>query len=199
MRLVIATRNKGKIKEIHDIFSSLEEINILSLDDFKNAPVVIEDGNSFAENAVQKAAATSRFTGIAALADDSGLVIDALKGEPGIYSARFGGDNATDLDRSRLILNNMKDVPTAQRSARFVCAIAIVFPDGKEYVTDGICEGMIHHEMRGNNGFGYDPIFYLPELGKTMAELTLDEKNRISHRAKAIEKAKDILEKIINR
>jgi XTP/dITP diphosphohydrolase len=154
---------------------------------------VIEDGLTFAENALKKARSAAAHTGCAALADDSGLVIDALNGEPGIQSARYAGDDADDDERNRLVLDKMRCVPDGKRSARFVCAIAIVLSDGTEYLAEGVCEGTIIREMRGNYGFGYDPIFFLPECGRTMAEIPLKEKNRISHRARALESARKIL------
>ena len=196
MKLAAATKNINKIKEIREKFTGLKEIEILSLTDFENPPDIIEDGTTFEENALKKAREIFEFTKLAVLADDSGLEIDALDGEPGIYSARYGGEYTNDEDKNRLILERMKNIPEDKRSARFVCVIAIILPDKTEYAVKGVCEGIISYEMKGGNGFGYDPIFYLPQYRKTMAELSLSEKNRISHRALALEKAEDILRKI---
>ncbi|MBN2039582.1 MAG: XTP/dITP diphosphatase [Spirochaetes bacterium] len=196
MKLIIATKNENKIKEIGARFSDIKGIEIISLADFNNVPSVIEDGLSFKDNALKKAREYSAFTGQTVLSDDSGLEVQALHGAPGIYSARYSGPDAEDCDNNKLLLENLKGVPDAQRGARFVCVIAIVQPDGNEYITEGTCEGVITRREIGNNGFGYDPVLYLPELGKTMAELTIDEKNSLSHRAKALEKAKEILKKI---
>lgn len=194
MKLLVATRNRNKVTEIRDKFSGLSGIELLSLDDIAPVPDVEEDGATFEENALKKARETARLTGLPAMADDSGLEVDALGGEPGVYSARYGGGQcATDRDRNLLVLEKMKDVPDGKRTARFVCVISIVFPGGEERLARGTCEGEIAQEMRGDHGFGYDPVFYLPELGATMAEIPLAEKNTLSHRARALEKAAEIL------
>lgn len=189
----MATRNRNKIREIRDKFSGLTGIELLSLDDVAPIPDVEEDGATFEENALKKARETARLTGIPAMADDSGLEVDALGGEPGIYSARYGGEGATDLDRNRLVLEKMQGIPDGKRTARFICVIAIVIPGGEERLARGTCEGEISREMRGDHGFGYDPVFYLPDRGATMAEIPLIEKNIISHRARALENAAEIL------
>ena len=193
MKLVIATNNNNKLREIREKFSAINGLDILSVADFKNAPAAIEDGKTFRENALKKAGEVSAFTGLPALADDSGLVVDALDGRPGIFSARYGGHDTTDLQKNILILEEMKNIPDGKRNAKFVCVIAITFPDGKEYTVTGECEGIITHKMKGANGFGYDPIFYIPHIKKTMAELPLAEKNKISHRAIALDKALAVL------
>ncbi len=193
MKLVIATNNAHKITEIRNKFTGLPGIELLTPSDFPDAPAVVEDGATFSENALKKARALSRHTGFPALADDSGLVVDALAGRPGVYSARYGGENTGDTDRNRMLLEEMRGVPENARGARFICVIAITLPGGGEYVAEGACEGVITESERGEGGFGYDPIFYLPELGRTMAELTLEEKNRVSHRATALDGARDIL------
>ncbi len=193
MKLVIATNNANKVREIRDKFAVLPELEILTPADFGNPPEVIEDGATFQDNAMKKARALADHTGLASLADDSGLVVDALGGRPGVFSARYGGEGADDAARNRMILDELRGVPEGRRSARFVCAIAIALPGGESLVTEGTCEGVITGEMRGEGGFGYDPIFYLPELGRTMAELTLGEKNRVSHRARALDSALEIL------
>ncbi|MDY6968847.1 MAG: XTP/dITP diphosphatase [Spirochaetota bacterium] len=197
MKLVIATRNNDKIREISDRFKSIPEIELLSLKDYDNSPDIVEDGATFFENALKKARLITAFTGQASLADDSGLEIDALGGEPGIYSARYAGDNATDTERNMLVLDKMKDIPEEKRGAKFISVIAVTFPDKTEYTTYGECKGIISFQMIGHEGFGYDPIFYLPDFGKTMAQLSLSEKNSISHRAKALEQIEIRLKKIL--
>ncbi len=197
MKLVIATKNINKIKEIKDKFSGFADLEIGSLLDFLDIPEVIEDGFTFEENALKKAREYSAFTGMAVLSDDSGLEIDALSGEPGVRSARYAGENAGDDRNNDLVLQRMEKVPEGRRNARFVCVIAIKLPDNNEYITRGTCEGRIIKSKIGGNGFGYDPIFYIPDLEKTMAELSIAEKNRISHRALALDRAKEILKKIL--
>jgi len=192
MRIVIASSNKNKILEIRDKFSSISGIEIISLSEYSNIPEIVEDADSFKGNALKKARIIRDFTGEISLADDSGLVVDALNGEPGVFSARYGGENLSDIDRYKLLLEKMTGVADGDRSARFVCAIAMALPDGREFVTEGGCEGVISREPSGGNGFGYDPVFYIPELKATMAEINLSEKNRISHRAKALESAQEI-------
>jgi XTP/dITP diphosphohydrolase len=187
MKLVLATTNRNKVLEIKDKFSGIGGLEILSLSspEFSGAPEIVEDGLSFEENALKKAMAIAAFTGLVSMADDSGLCVDALDGRPGIYSARYGGEGATDRDRYLKLLDEMKGI--GKRSARFVCAIAVAFPGGENRIVRGECEGLIAGEPAGEKGFGYDPVFFLPEYGKTMAELPLEEKNRISHRALALE------------
>jgi XTP/dITP diphosphohydrolase len=199
MELVIATGNTNKVREIQDKFHDIEGLALIPLSVIKNPPDVVEDGATFHENALKKATVISGFTGQAALADDSGIVIDALGGRPGIYSARYGGENLSDRDRNLLILEEMRGIPPGKRSARFVCVIAIAMPGGASYHAVGECSGFISDSLRGANGFGYDPIFYMPGRGKTMAELSLNEKNSISHRAKALESAKEILVSLCNK
>lgn len=196
IKLVIATGNKNKIREIGDKFSGIRGLTLVPLSDFPDPPEVIEDGATFLENARKKAAEISAFTGLPAMADDSGLVVDALDGRPGILSARYGGESADDTARNLKLLEELRGISTGRRTARFVCVIAVVFPDGKSFFAEGTCEGVIAESMQGSHGFGYDPIFFLPDRGKTMAELPLEEKNKISHRAKALEGMRDILMKI---
>ena len=157
------------------------------MSDYKGIPPIVEDADTFEGNALKKAKIIRDFTGEISLADDSGLIVDALNGEPGVYSARYGGENATDIDRYKLVLEQMRDIEDKKRAARFICAIAIALPDGRDFVTTGSCEGFITKEPSGSKGFGYDPVFYIPGLKKTMAQISLEEKNRISHRAKALE------------
>jgi XTP/dITP diphosphohydrolase len=197
MKLIIATKNNNKIIEIKEKFSDFTELEIVSLTDFRDLPDVIEDGLTFEANALQKAHAYSQFTGETVLSDDSGLEIDALSGEPGVRSARYSGEKASDRENNNLVLMKLRNVPDNERTARFVCVIAIVQPNGSQYTVKGTCNGIITNKKAGSNGFGYDPIFYLPQLKKTMAELTLEEKNKISHRAEALTKANEILKRII--
>lgn len=191
MKLVIATRNPHKLKEIKEILN-LSEIQIFSLNDFKNFPEIRETGKTFYENAYIKAKAINRYTNLPALADDSGLEVKALNNEPGIYSARYAGKNASDSDRIKKLLNKMKGVPFEKRKARFVCCM--IFIDGRKiFNVTGFCEGYITTRPAGCNGFGYDPIFYIPDIGKTLAQLESGQKNIISHRANAVKKIKEIL------
>ena len=196
MKLFLATNNKNKIREIRNKFSSLGGLRIITPEEKGVDLEVAEDGATFRENALLKARAFARHTGLPSLADDSGLEIDALGGEPGVYSARYAGDGASDLDRNLLILEKMKGIPDERRGARFVCVIAIAFPDGGEHAAMGTCEGRIATELRGDGGFGYDPIFLLPG-GSSMAEIPLEEKNRISHRARALDVAAELLGRIM--
>lgn len=194
--LLIASGNVGKFEEIQAI---LEEIPVnlvlpsrmgLSLD-------VVEDGQTYAENAARKASAYAQAAKMITLADDSGLEVDALGGEPGLHSARYApGPNATDADRRRLLVQNLVGKPRPW-TARFRCTVAIATPSGELYFAEGNCLGEILPEERGKRGFGYDPIFYIPDLGKTMSELTLAEKNRISHRARAVLAAVPILQELL--
>ena len=191
--LVIATNNPGKFKEIVALLHGLDVL-LRPLDRIELPP---ENGESFQENACIKATAVARATGCLALADDSGLEVDALGGEPGVLSARCGGPTATDADRNRLILERLRAVPKERRTARFRCVIAIADPQGQVRVFEGICEGRITQAPRGSSGFGYDPIFEIPALGKTVAEVAPEVKNRLSHRAKAMARARTILEDML--
>ncbi|MCX8123427.1 MAG: XTP/dITP diphosphatase [Spirochaetes bacterium] len=194
MEIVVATRNKGKMKEI--MAYGLPSITFASLENYFTIGDIEETGSTFEENALIKARYVCKVTGLPALADDSGLIVDALNGEPGVYSARYG-NLKTDEERYMLLLQKMNTVPDHKRTARFVCVMALVFPDGREYIEQGVCEGFITKEPLGDQGFGYDPVFYLPEFGKTMAQLPLEVKNSISHRAQALKKIKNVLEKIV--
>ncbi len=190
--VVIATRNPGKFREIKAILSSLP-LKFLSLEDFPDLPEVVEDGATFAENAGKKARTIADFTGRLAIADDSGLVVDALQGRPGVFSSRYAGENATDRERCQKLLEEMASIPEGKRQARFMCAMAVALPRGRMEVVEGECRGRVTSAPRGKRGFGYDPIFFVPQFGKTMAELEPEEKNRISHRARALEKLKVLL------
>jgi len=183
--IVVATQNKGKIAEIVLALAQLP-VKVLALSDFGPIPEAIENGASFMENALLKAQHYARFTNKACLADDSGLEVDALQGAPGIYSARFAGDTGNDAANNQKLLAELSHIQTAERTARFRCVLAFVDTDGSAVTTDGVCEGYIIEKMRGQGGFGYDCLFYMPELGKTMAELSKNEKNAISHRGQAL-------------
>jgi len=169
------------------------EVQILSLTDFPSVLPVEEDGRTFLENALQKARAVARHTGSLTIADDSGLEVDYLQGKPGVCSARFAGEGASDADNNRKLLRLLDDVPSSQRGAAFRCVIAIVDSTGKESWVEGACRGVIGDSEKGRQGFGYDPLFVIPVLGKTLAELPLEEKNRISHRGKALAALKAVL------
>jgi XTP/dITP diphosphohydrolase len=193
--LLIATHNPGKIKELQDLLNDTG-IELITPAQINLEFDVIEDGLTYAENATKKALAFAQASGLIALADDSGLEVVALDGAPGLYSARYGslnGEKLSDKDRRDYLIKNLKDKPRPW-TARFRATIAVAVPNGKTYLTEGFCEGEIIPEERGTGGFGYDPIFLLTELGKTMAELSLEEKNRLSHRAKAVINAKPILD-----
>jgi XTP/dITP diphosphohydrolase len=196
MILVLATRNQGKIREIEKTLD-LPLLEIRSLQDFPDLPEVVEDGRTFLENAFKKAQACTQATGRPALADDSGLEVDCLNGAPGIYSARFSGAEATDEANNRKLLSLLEGIPEERRTARFVCRIVLYLSEGKWIQTEGLCPGIIAPRPQGEHGFGYDPIFYLPEFNKTMAEIPLEEKNRISHRAQALRKIRSHLEAIL--
>lgn len=186
--LVLASSNQGKIAEFQKLLDGLE-IKVLSMADFPEIGEIVENGQSFAENALIKARAVCMVTGRAALADDSGLMVDALDGAPGIYSARFAGEQHDDAANNQKLLHLLEEVPDEKRTGQFFCAIAIVLPDGREYTVEGACPGKILRQLKGTGGFGYDPLFYVEELQKTFAELTMEEKNRISHRGQANQKA----------
>ncbi|MDE5777800.1 MAG: XTP/dITP diphosphatase [Lachnospiraceae bacterium] len=184
-RLIFATGNENKMKEICMILGDLN-YEILSMKEAGIDMEIVEDGTTFEENAVIKATAISKAVGCLVLADDSGLEVDYMDGEPGIRSARWMGENTSYHIKNQKIIENLAGVPDEQRTARFVCAIAAAFPDGRVITKRGTIEGIIGYEERGENGFGYDPIFFLPEYGKTTAELSPEEKNEISHRGRAL-------------
>lgn len=191
-KIVFATTNTGKIKEIKEILADFD-VEVISMKEMNINTDVEENGTTFEENSLIKARAISKLTGLPALADDSGLEVDYLNGEPGIYSARYLGRD-TDYDyKNNYIIDKLKDAKDNERSARFVCVISLVLPDGREFVKKGIMEGRIGYEIKGENGFGYDPIFYLPEYGKTSAEISGEEKNKISHRGKALRAMKELI------
>ena len=191
MNLILASRNKKKIKEMEAILAThFEGVRILSLDDVGYIGDIEENGATYEENALIKARTAVEAGGgnYPAIADDSGLSVDALDGAPGVYSARYAGEHGDDAANNALLLKNLADVPAEARTARFVCCIALVYPDGRELTVRGETEGLIIDVAKGEGGFGYDPYFYYPPFKKTFSELTPEEKNAISHRGKAIAK-----------
>ena len=196
MELILASRNKKKIREVEAILAThFPNVRILSLDDVGYVGDIEENGTTYEENALTKArtaveAGNHRY---AAIADDSGLSVDALDGAPGVYSARYAGGHGDDAANNALLLKNLSHLPESERTARFVCCIALVYPDGRELTVRGETEGLIIDEARGEGGFGYDPYFYYPPFGKTFSELSAEEKNAISHRGKAIAKLAEVL------
>lgn len=192
-RLIFATGNEHKMIEIREILGELP-VEILSMKEAGIEADIVENGNTFEENALIKAKEVCKLAGEMVLADDSGLEIDYLNGEPGIYSARYMGEDTSYHIKNQNLIDRLEGVPDEKRTARFVCAIAAAFPDGRSFVVRGTIEGMIGYEERGENGFGYDPIFYLPERGVSTAELPPEEKNSISHRGNALRKMKELLE-----
>ena len=184
-KIIFATGNAGKMKEIREILKDLDA-EVLSMKEAGVEAEIVEDGKTFEENAVIKAKTVCKLTGEIALADDSGLEIDYLNKEPGIYSARYMGEDTSYRIKNANLIERLEGVPDEKRTARFVCAIAAAFPDGTVKTVRGTMEGRIGYEETGENGFGYDPIFYLPEYGCSSAELSMEEKNKISHRGKAL-------------
>ena len=196
-QLLIATHNPGKVREYRELLRGLD-LPLVSLSDVGIAREVAETGETFAENAWLKARAYAALSGLLTLSDDSGLEVDALGGAPGIHSARYGGDACPDdAARVNLLLSNLQGIPWAQRTARFRCVIALQHPQGAEVSVAGAVAGMIQYTPQGKDGFGYDPVFYLPSLRRTMAQLPLDEKNRISHRANAAGRAVPALRRLL--
>ena len=193
-KLLLATSNPGKIREYHFLLDGLG-YQMTTLAEEGITRVVTESGNNYEENARLKAITYAKLSQLTTLADDSGLEVDALNGEPGIQSARFAGETATDAEKVSLLLARLNDVPWEQRTARFKCVIAIATPGGHSELCYGECQGMIAIEAKGKNGFGYDPIFLLPQTGKTVAELPLEIKNQISHRARASQQARQVLQR----
>lgn len=194
MTLVIATGNPGKTAEIRDMLEGFP-VNIKNLSDFGPIPPVEEDGETFDDNAYKKASFISKVLGLPALADDSGLVVEALGGAPGVYSARYAGENATDRQRYTKLLNEMKGM--TNRRAAFECVISIAVPPGAALTYEARCEGIIAEKPAGEHGFGYDPVFYYPPLKKTFAQLTRAEKSRVSHRGKALQELREEFDKVL--
>jgi XTP/dITP diphosphohydrolase len=194
-KLLLATSNPGKTREYRSLLGGLG-YQLVTLAEQGIAKVAAESGDSYEQNARLKAATYARLSQLVTLADDSGLEVDALGGEPGIYSARFGGKDATDADKVETLLARLAGIPWEKRTAHFKCVIAIVTPEGQSELCYGECHGIIAFEAKGGNGFGYDPVFYVPEMGKTMAELPMEIKNQISHRGQAAQKARQVLQRL---
>ena len=188
MKLLFATGNQGKLRELRQMLGYIHELELLSMADIPGLPDVVEDRDTFAGNAEKKAREIMAATNLPVLADDSGLEVDALDGAPGVYSARYAGEGASDLDRLRLLLKNLQGVPEGMRTARFRCVVAFMEPSQPEKVKlcHGSCDGVILEAPRGDNGFGYDPVFFTPGLGATFAQAEAEAKNRISHRGQAM-------------
>jgi XTP/dITP diphosphohydrolase len=206
MKIVVASKNKGKIEEIRSYLldtsldsgdSNLKHLEVVSVDEYPDLLEIVEDGQTFAENAIKKAVIVAEYTKEIALADDSGLVVDCLNGEPGVLSARFGNKNLDDKGRNQLLLKRIKNVCNQSlKTARFICALSIATPEGMIETIQGSCEGIITDVPRGEHGFGYDPIFIPDGYTSTFAELGIEIKNKLSHRAKALEKARDVLKRM---
>lgn len=194
LTLVIATRNPGKTKEIQDLLKGFP-IDIKNLDDFGPIPEVVEDGETFDDNAYKKSSFTARVLGLPALSDDSGLCVDALDGAPGVYSARYAGENATDAENCAKLLAELKG--RENRNASFKCVISIAVPTGAALTYEGSCDGIILESPRGENGFGYDPVFFFPSHNKTFAEISREEKSYVSHRGKALRELRNEFDKAI--
>ncbi|MBW1892272.1 MAG: XTP/dITP diphosphatase [Deltaproteobacteria bacterium] len=192
--IIIATQNKGKTEEIREYLKGFP-VDIKNLDDFGPIPPVIEDGDTFDENAYKKSSHTARIIGLPALADDSGLVVEALGNAPGVYSARYAGDNATDEQLCEKLLKEMDG--ENNRKASFECVISIAVPTGPALTYEARCDGLIAEKPSGQNGFGYDPVFYYPELDKTFAEISMEEKSRVSHRGRALRELAEEFEKVL--
>ena len=195
-QLVVATKNKKKLSEIKDILKNTN-LKLFSLDAYKDVPRVRENGKTFQENAIKKAVKLARFTGEFCLGEDSGLCVDALDGAPGIYSARFSGKDKSDLRNNLKLLKLLTGLSLSKRKARYVCAVALADKHGLIGVVEGDCSGLIAFEPKGNAGFGYDPLFYIPKYKKTFAQLGEKVKHKMSHRYYALKKAKRIIQKYI--
>lgn len=193
-KIIFATQNEGKLKEIRAIFGEMD-LEILSMKEAGIDIPIEETGTTFEENAIIKATAVAKAAGTLALADDSGLEIDYLNKEPGVYSARYAGEDTPYTIKNQMLLDRLAGVKESQRTARFVCAVAAAYPDGRVFTVRGTMEGIIGLAPAGENGFGYDPIFYLPECGCSSAQLTMEQKNALSHRGKALRAIKEVLYK----
>jgi len=192
LQLVLATNNKGKVKEIKQLLTDLP-ITILTADDYLEFPDVEETGDTFVENALLKANGIAEFCDLPALADDSGLEVDALGGAPGVYSARYASKDGNAVKNNDKLIAELKDIPEEKRTARFKCVIAINWGDGTTDTVEGTVEGVIAEDIAEGNGFGYDPVFYYPPAKKRFSEMTMEEKNAVSHRGKALQKAKELI------
>lgn len=198
MELVVATKNHKKLQEIKAILKDLN-LKISSLADFSNPPGIVENGKTFKENAIKKAVKIARFSGKLSLGEDSGLCVNALRGAPGIYSARFAGKNKSDMQNNLKLLRSLGKVPAKKRKAYYSCAVALADKDGLLGVVEGRCSGLIGFELKGERGFGYDPLFIIPEYNKTFAQLGERIKHKMSHRYHALEKARGIIKKYIEK
>jgi XTP/dITP diphosphohydrolase len=198
MQLVLATNNKDKVREIKHLLEDLP-VTILTADDFLEFPDPEETGATLEENAILKARAVAEFADLPALADDSGLEVAALDGAPGVFSSRYAGENVTYRDNYLKLIDALKGVPKEKRNARFRCVIAVVWQDGSVETVEGAADGYIAEDVVGDKGFGYDPVFYYPPLGKRFSEMTLDEKNLVSHRGKALQEARTLIINHLNR
>ncbi|MDD5258600.1 MAG: XTP/dITP diphosphatase [bacterium] len=196
MELVLATKNRDKIKEIKHLLRGIE-VKVLSIKDYPDLPEVREDGDTLRDNAIKKAVTIAKYTGKWALADDTGLAVASLDGAPGVYSARFAGPGCKYIDNNKKLLQLLGDLPLNKRKAQFKCVIALAEPGGKVHTVSGLINGYIGTEIKGRHGFGYDPVFMVPEYGKTFAQLGLKTKNQISHRSKALEKIKKVIQRMI--
>ena len=196
--LVLATRNRHKAEELVALLRGLG-IQVHTLDEFPQVPEVVEDGQTCEANAIKKAKAVAAATGMLAVADDTGLEVDALGGRPGVYAARYAGEHATYEDNWRKLLKELAGVPSARRTAKFITVAAMANPSGDVQIAQGTLDGFIAETPSGEQGFGYDPVFVVPELGKTLADISADQKNRISHRAKAFAKVRGLLETVWSR
>jgi XTP/dITP diphosphohydrolase len=196
IEMVVATRNKKKLEEIKEILKDMD-LKINSLVDYPNTPRIIENGKAFKENAIKKAIRIAAFTKKLTLGEDSGLCVDALAGKPGIYSSRFAGKDKDDLKNNLKLLKLLKDLPLNKRKAHYLCAIALANKDGLIGVVEGRCDGLIGFELKGSYGFGYDPLFIIPKYKKTFAQLGPQIKHKMSHRAKAIQKAKKVIQRYL--
>ncbi|MDW7681703.1 MAG: XTP/dITP diphosphatase [bacterium] len=194
MKIVLATKNQDKVKEIKQLLKDIA-VEVFTLDHFPEIDEIIEDGVTLEQNAIKKAKTVFHRTGLIAVADDTGLEVDALAGKPGVFSSRFAGEDATYEDNVRKLLQQMEGISQSKRGARFRCVISIVGP-GIAQSVDGVCSGMITRQKRGVAGFGYDPVFWVAEYGQTFAEMPLELKNRISHRGLALQKAKKVLQQL---
>lgn len=197
MQLILATENPHKAEEIRSILGEGCKLDLLTLSDFPHLKLPPETGTSYRENAVLKARFVAKETGHWAMGDDTGLEVAALGGAPGLYSARYAGEEVTYADNRKKLLEELEDLPDTKRGARFICTVAVSDPEGSVDVVAGRCEGRITRSEAGHGGFGYDPVFFIPAYGKTFSELSPDEKNKISHRGQAVRAAMQILQKRI--
>jgi XTP/dITP diphosphohydrolase len=196
MDLIIATKNKHKLREIGAMLAGMP-VNVIGLDRYPQIPETVEDGNTFEDNALKKAREVFAHTRTWTLADDSGLEVKALNGAPGVYSARYAGEGASYEAICKKLLREMQDVPLEKRTARFNCTMALIEPSGKEHIVIGYCKGHIGLEMRGSRGFGYDPVFVYDDMAKTLAEMSPEEKNAISHRGQAVKKVRELIKTLV--